>query len=405
MEGSAGSIGERFDKGARFLWENLAPTLMFQSTPIWITFPTEMNPTAAKAFQTLELGETASLEEVKQAYRLLVKVWHPDRFTGNAKLQRAAEAKMTEINLAYELLQCIKDADALYQRACDLVFGRGVAKDSTQAVNYFRQAAEIGHAEAEVFLGLLYQNGDGVTEDGAEAVKWFREAAMHGSSTGQRSLGECCEKGFGVHQNASEAVRWYRMAAERGDRHGQEHLARCYEKGIGVQPDKAEAANWLAKATQLLRKEAEKGNREAQAELADRYRDGAGVARDNVEAANWYLKAAEQGRASCQEWIGLCYSKGIGVQQSYENAVKWYLRAAEQRCFSYHEALGDFYHYGRGVPRDYCEAYKYYNLPAGGAAWFKDGLASLTAKMTRIQIEEGERRIQEFRRTHPEPAA
>jgi uncharacterized protein len=50
--------------------------------------------------------------------------------------------------------------------------GRGVTKDSAQAVSWFRQAAELGHASAQFALGGLYARGDGVTRDLMEAYKW-----------------------------------------------------------------------------------------------------------------------------------------------------------------------------------------------------------------------------------------
>jgi len=46
-------------------------------------------------------------EQLKQAYRDLVRIWHPDRFTHDPRLQRKAEAKLKEINEAYEQLQSI----------------------------------------------------------------------------------------------------------------------------------------------------------------------------------------------------------------------------------------------------------------------------------------------------------
>lgn len=43
----------------------------------------------------------AGPDEIKQAYRDLVQVWHPDRFAGNPRLQKIAEETLKRINLAY----------------------------------------------------------------------------------------------------------------------------------------------------------------------------------------------------------------------------------------------------------------------------------------------------------------
>jgi DnaJ domain len=56
-------------------------------------------------FQLLELDQTASIDEMKQAYRDLVMVWHPDRFGQNVRLRRKAEDKLKQFNEAYEHLK------------------------------------------------------------------------------------------------------------------------------------------------------------------------------------------------------------------------------------------------------------------------------------------------------------
>jgi hypothetical protein len=43
-------------------------------------------------------------QEIKAAYYILVKVWHPDRFEGDRALKQAAEARLKEINNAYMFL-------------------------------------------------------------------------------------------------------------------------------------------------------------------------------------------------------------------------------------------------------------------------------------------------------------
>jgi len=53
-------------------------------------------------YRILELEPGATLEEVKRSYRDLVKVWHPDRFPNDPKLQKKGEEKLKQINLAYD---------------------------------------------------------------------------------------------------------------------------------------------------------------------------------------------------------------------------------------------------------------------------------------------------------------
>jgi TonB family protein len=52
----------------------------------------------------LEVAPGASSDEIKQAYRDLSKVWHPDRFSNDPRLQEKAEERIKQINLAYRRL-------------------------------------------------------------------------------------------------------------------------------------------------------------------------------------------------------------------------------------------------------------------------------------------------------------
>jgi curved DNA-binding protein CbpA len=58
-----------------------------------------------RCIEILGLKPGASQEEVNHAYRDLVSVWHPDRFVGNPRLQKKAEEKIKEINVAYEYIK------------------------------------------------------------------------------------------------------------------------------------------------------------------------------------------------------------------------------------------------------------------------------------------------------------
>ena len=54
--------------------------------------------------EILGVSPTASPEEIRQVYHDLVKVWHPDRFAHDARLQQHAQEKLKEINEAYDFL-------------------------------------------------------------------------------------------------------------------------------------------------------------------------------------------------------------------------------------------------------------------------------------------------------------
>jgi hypothetical protein len=59
------------------------------------------------AFKTFDLPVGSSLEEVRRAYRELLRIWHPDRYQHDEALARRALEKTTQLNLAYEHLSSL----------------------------------------------------------------------------------------------------------------------------------------------------------------------------------------------------------------------------------------------------------------------------------------------------------
>ena len=58
--------------------------------------------------------------------------------------------------------------------------GRGMAKNSQEAIRLFNKAGTGGCVRAMLWMGKIYDKGDGVEQDSAEAVKWYTEAAENG---------------------------------------------------------------------------------------------------------------------------------------------------------------------------------------------------------------------------------
>jgi DnaJ domain len=58
----------------------------------------------SKCYELLGVTAGASRQELKAAHRDLAKVWHPDRFSHDPRLQAKAQEKLKEINEAYDQL-------------------------------------------------------------------------------------------------------------------------------------------------------------------------------------------------------------------------------------------------------------------------------------------------------------
>jgi curved DNA-binding protein CbpA len=59
-------------------------------------------------YRLLEVDRTATDEEVRNAWRDLSKVWHPDRFAHDPAMQRKAQEKLKSVNEAYEAIRAAR---------------------------------------------------------------------------------------------------------------------------------------------------------------------------------------------------------------------------------------------------------------------------------------------------------
>jgi uncharacterized protein len=86
------------------------------------------------------------------------------------------------------------------------------------------------------------------------------------------------------------------------------------------------------------------------------YLQGHGMPQDRAEAFKWFRRAADQGLAASEAWLGFAYrTGGYGVPQDHAQAIKWLRRAAEQGHELAQSNLGFAYRDGEGVPQDYVQ--------------------------------------------------
>ncbi len=57
-----------------------------------------------EAYRILEVAPGANEETVREARKMLAKVWHPDRHANDPELQKRAQAKLADVNAAFEVV-------------------------------------------------------------------------------------------------------------------------------------------------------------------------------------------------------------------------------------------------------------------------------------------------------------
>ena len=208
--------------------------------------------------------------------------------------------------------------------------------NKTEAVKWYRNAAEQGHADAQYKLGVCYNTGDGIAQNKTEAVKWYRKAAEQGHADAQYNFwthhlfDSRVKKDWTHHlfdsrveKDKNKAIEYFNAAAKQGHADAQYELAQCYQDGEGVSKDQAEAVKWFTKALESYRNAAEQGNADAQYRLGECYQYGYGVSQNEREALKWYVQAAKQGHADAQYELGKCYQDGKGVSKDERKAIRW----------------------------------------------------------------------------------
>ena len=101
-------------------------------------------------------------------------------------------------------------------------------------MDWYQRAGDQSHPQALFNLGMLYFLGDGVEQDEQKAFSCFERSANENETRAQVFLGILYENG--IVRDSPKAVSSYRKAAWQGDAFARFHLARMYYHGKGVAP-------------------------------------------------------------------------------------------------------------------------------------------------------------------------
>jgi tetratricopeptide (TPR) repeat protein len=220
-------------------------------------------PELERSYRRLDLEPGASLEQIRSAYRLLVHVWHPDRFQHDAALQTRAQEKLKAINLAYaELCRAhLAHAEPETPEAAEDPPPPPEAEPTPS-----RSASEwsaLGH-KLTANPGRLRDEADRLSWSDVsdldrflEGVQAFREAvkldprlseAWYGLGIAQLAMRELPEALEALQKvvrlDRSHAGAWVALASAFGERGLFDKAAQAFEQAVRLRP--RDAAAWYA---------------------------------------------------------------------------------------------------------------------------------------------------------------
>jgi hypothetical protein len=157
-------------------------------------------------------------------------------------------------------------------------------KEFETAYQLFFELAGKGVAEAQINLGMMFENGQGVSQDFKEAVRWYRLAADQGLTKAQEKLKFLLNNKPQVNPQSSF------MDSENNPANVTSDYSR---NDLNVSDSFHTALNAFNEkefdiAYQLFFELADKGVAEAQINLGMMFENGQGVSQDIKEAVRWY---------------------------------------------------------------------------------------------------------------------
>jgi uncharacterized protein len=184
--------------------------------------------------------------------------------------------------------------------------------------------ADAGNAQAQYWLGRIYDLGILLPKDSGKSLYWYQKSAEQNYAPAKYSL--CLDRSA---RDPAELELCTWRGAEDGVPEAQFWLGTAFEEHRFGVTDIQEALKWTKRA-------AEGDNPDAEVVLGEHYKDGDGVEQNYALAAQWYRKAAEHvpdlgGAGQGRNDLGLLYLSGLGAPKDYVQAYMWFSLAASSR--------------------------------------------------------------------------
>ena len=110
-------------------------------------------------------------------------------------------------------------------------------QNHTKALELWRRAGELGHADSYCKVGCAYALGDGAEIDKKKARHYYELAAMGGDADARHNVG--CEEGQAG--NIDLALRHFMIAVKGGSNDSLNGIQELFKKGCATKDDYTKA--------------------------------------------------------------------------------------------------------------------------------------------------------------------
>ena len=187
-------------------------------------------------------------------------------------------------------------------------------KDYLGGLEYIREAADLGYAEAQFETGKVYLN----LNDYTTAAVYFKKAADNDVAKAQYSYAYILKTGNCGRVNEEEIMNYYQKAADNGVPKALYGMGLMYESGSSFYPQN------YNKAAQLFQQAAEKGVAEAMLKFGEYALEGKGVNQNEQIGLLYIKKSADAGYPPAQ----YIYAKKLEDMDDEVGAFKYHKMAA-----------------------------------------------------------------------------
>ena len=311
--------------------------------------------------------EVYKLGEAIAYYNISIQIMDDAKKGNDTAMLQIAETyymltNYTEAMKWYKKAAEKENAYAMFRIGYLYDYGQGEKKDYTTAMEWYKKAADKNMVLAKHFIAYLYYNGQGVPEDKAKAKELFignhdalTEMAEKGDRVALKELASMYFENIYLPRDNVKGLQLITKLANTGDAYGLLLLGNIYASPL------FDATKDLPKAVGYYLKSAARGNTNAMLSMGGAYYNAFGVEKNDTKAWEWFLKSANMGNTTAMELIGAFYLKGLIVNQDNKKAFEWYKKSADKGSTDAMIVIGNFYRDEEAVvARNYGAAREWY---------------------------------------------